>query len=130
MRSLAVCRAGAALLVSGFFLCSAARAEEPKDCTGGRPDASPCLQQLKAADAELLALNKRLRKKAIEKPVTGVTSALRRSHQAWQAYRDAQCGLESLLDGTTHPYRPAMEAACRLGMTQDRIKDVQRQMDL
>lgn len=130
MRSTALRRTVAACLASGLFLCSAAFAEEPHDCTGGRPDAGNCLKQLKAADAELQALNQRLKKKTAEIPVAGVSSALRRSHLAWRAYRDAQCGLEHLLDGTTDQYRPAMVAACRLGMTQERIRDVRRQTEL
>jgi uncharacterized protein YecT (DUF1311 family) len=87
-------------------------------------------EQLKSVEAELLSQNRLLRKKLVAKPVPGALSALRRSHQAWTAYRQAQCGLEHLLDGTSDAYRPAMVASCRLGMTRDRIKDVQRQLDL
>jgi uncharacterized protein YecT (DUF1311 family) len=130
MRFMALRLVGAAFLVSGLFLCATVHAEELQDCTGGRPDASSCLKQLKAADAELQTLNQLLKKKAAAKPVAGVSSALRRSHLAWLAYRDAQCGLEHLLDGTTDQYRQAMVASCRLGMTRERIQDVRRQTEL
>lgn len=130
MRPMALRQVGAALFVSGLVLCSTVQADAPQDCTGGRPDASHCLKQLKAADAELQVLNKLLKEKAMAKPLVGVSSALRRSHRAWLAYRDAQCGLEHLLDGTSDPYRLAMVASCRLGMTQERIKDVRRQTEL
>lgn len=130
MRSLVGWRTAATCCVAGLMMLEPAIAEDLQDCTGGRPDASQCLQQLKSAEVELLSQNRLLRKKLAAKPLPGAQSSLRRSHQAWLAYRDAQCALEHLLDGTSDSYRPAMVASCRLGMTQDRIKDVQRQLDL
>ena len=130
MRSFVGWRAAATCFVAGLMMLEPARAEDLQDCTGGRPDASKCLEQLRSAEVELLSQNRLLRKKLASKPVPGAQSSLRRSHQTWVAYREAQCGLEHLLDGTGDAYRPAMVASCRLGMTRDRIKDVQRQLDL
>lgn len=126
------------LIASGMVCSAMVLAEEPKDCTGGTPNPDQCLEQRRAADGELLGLNRALlQKKTAELGkqegggrVGELPSALRRSHQAWVTYRNAQCALEHLVDGTSVRYRAALVEACKLAWTQDRIKDIRRQTDL
>lgn len=123
-------RIAAACLLSAMVLSGPAFGEASEDCTGGRPDPGQCVLQRKKADAELLELNKALLQKKAASGHSGLAAALGRSHRAWLAYRDAQCGLEHLVDGTSDAYRPAMVEACRLDMTRQRVQDIRRQTGL
>lgn len=126
------------LIASGMVISTLVFAEEPQDCTGGTPSPERCLQQRRAAEVELLSLNRALLKKktAELKKLDGggraaeLPLALKRSHQAWVNFRHAQCTLEHLIDGTTLQYRAAVVEACKLGLTHDRIKDIRRQTEL
>lgn len=104
----------------------------------GTSSAERCLQQRRAADVELLSANRALLQRQtaeLRKAERGgraaeLPSALKRSHQAWLGFRQAQCSLEHLIDGTTQQYRAALVEACKLGLTQDHIQDIRRQTEL
>lgn len=47
---------------------------------------------------------------------------------AWQAYRDAQCGLTPMLEGMSRPDLPGLIEVCRVLMTEARIKELEEVM--
>lgn len=84
-------------------------------------------RQLALLNAELLARAKKRYASYAEddaRYLSDITQGLAQADQAWRAYRDAQCEVSPFLEGMSRVETSDLAEACRLELTQARIKEL------
>jgi len=115
--------------------CFAKRSDaDLKACERLKPNACVPYKQMFQADRQLASLNAELLAKAKQsyasyaeddaKYLSDITQGLAQADQTWRAYRDAQCEVSPFLEGMSRVEAGDVTEACRLELTQARIKEL------
>lgn len=105
-----------------------------KACERLKPNACVPYKQMFQADRQLASLNDELLARARKsyasyaeddaKYLSDISQGLAQADQAWRAYRDAQCEVSPFLEGMSRVEAGDVTEACRLELTQARIKEL------